>query len=190
MAKRKIDNGFCPSKIVTDTLFAEPCYGSLVGPPDLDPHYGNNFIDANALHLTGGPEDAAVDQILQLSAEEDTFSLLLPYSVKTEVEHPNTPPDVKRRAARIIYSMPVQLTAPELEKHERVRTLIQGNAKAGQHDRDALHLVESAKYGRHFITNDRRLLKKTDEIWAMLNLKVLTPSEFLAAYLDHAKRPS
>jgi len=28
--------------------------------PDLDPRIGNNFVDANALDLTGGPEDGAV----------------------------------------------------------------------------------------------------------------------------------
>jgi hypothetical protein len=71
---------------------------------------------------------------------------------------PNTPADVKQRAMGLIYSMPVQLTAAEVAIHERVRSLIQGNAKPGQHAKDALHLVESAKYGCRFITNDRRLL--------------------------------
>ena len=52
--------------------------------------------------------------------------------------------------------MPVELTQPELATHEKIRVLIQGNARAGQHARDAFHPVESAKYGRHFITNDGR----------------------------------
>jgi len=190
MARQTIDSGFRPNKTVTNKSVGEPRYDRLIGPPDLDPRYGNNFIDANALHLTGGPEDAALDEILRLLGEDDTFTLLLPHSVKAEIEHPNTPADVKRRAAHMIYSMPVQMTAPELATHEKMRALIQGNAKTGQHDKDAFHLVESAKYGRQFITNDGRLLKKAEEIWAMLNLKVLKPSEFLAAYLDHAKRPS
>ena len=132
-----------------------------------------------------------MDEILRLlDTDEGDFSVLLPHSVKAEIAHPNTPPDVKRRAARLIYSMPTRLTAPELATHEEIRTLIQGNAKPGQHDRDAFHLVESAKYGRHFITNDGRLLKKANEIWAMLHLKVLKPSEFLAAYFSHVKDDS
>lgn len=51
-----------------------------------------------------------------------------------------------------------------------------------------LHLFESAKYGgRHFITNDGRLLKKAPEIWALLQIKVLKPSEFLASYTAHTE---
>jgi hypothetical protein len=154
----------------------------------LDPRIGNNFIDANVLDRTGGSEAAAVDVILELHQREDhDFTLLLPYSVKEEIAHPHTPAEVKLRAAHMIYSTQVQLIGPEMETHEKVRALIQGNSKLGQHDRDAFHLVESAKYGRHFITNDGRLLKKANEIWGMLQLKVLTPSDWLAAYEAHAR---
>ena len=110
----------------------------------LDPRYGNNFIDANVLDRSGGPEDAAVDEVLRLR-DDGAFTLLLPYSVKAEIEHPNTPPEVKRRAGSFIYSMPVQLTAPELATHVKIRAMIQGNAQPGQHAKDAFHLVESAK---------------------------------------------
>ena len=76
---------------------------------DLNPCVGNNFIDANVLDGTGGSEDAAVDRILQLH-EEQAFTLLLPFSVKAEIEHPGTPTEIKRRAQRFIFSMPVQLS--------------------------------------------------------------------------------
>jgi hypothetical protein len=148
----------------------------------MNPRIGNNFIDANVLDRTGSPEDAAVDTILKMKWE-GTFTLLLPHSVKAEIEHPNTPADVKQRATGFIYSMPVRLTQAELATHVRVRELLQGNAKPGQHAKDAFHLVESAKYGRCFITNDGRLLKKADEIFAMLQLRVIKPSEFLAVLL-------
>jgi predicted nucleic acid-binding protein len=152
-----------------------------------NPRYGNNFIDANVLvDRTGGPEDVAVDMILRLH-EEGAFTLLLPYSVKAEIEHPNTPTDVKRKALQLNYSIPVQLTAQELETHDRIRTLIRGNARPGQHDDDAFHLVESAKYGgRYFLTNDRRLLDKAPEIWEMLLIRTIKPSDFLAGYIAHA----
>ncbi len=149
---------------------------------NLNPKFGNNFIDANALDHTGGPEDAAIDRILAL-AEAGQFTLLLPYSVQRELEHPNTPPETKRKASRLIYSMPVQLTAPEIATHKKIRDLIQGNALPGKHDDDAFHLVESAKNGgRHFITNDDRLLKKGGEIWKALMIRVLTASEFINDY--------
>ncbi len=152
--------------------------------PDLDPRFGNNFIDANFLDLTGGPEGDAVLEILRIRG---AFTLLLPYSVKSEIEHPNTPAEVKQLAEEFVYSMPVELTADEDATHEKIRTLIQGNSKSGQHDQDAFHLVESSKYGRHFITHDGRLLRKAEEIWVMLQLKVVKPSDFLSAYLRHEK---
>ena len=87
-----------------------------------------------------------------------------------------------------VYSTPVELTKDEHVVHERVRDLLQGNSKPGQHSNDAFHLVESAKYGRHFITDDSRILKKKEEIWYMLHLKVVTPEELLQAYRRHAAR--
>jgi predicted nucleic acid-binding protein len=155
----------------------------------LNPCIGNNFLDSNALDHTDEIEDAAMDEILKLHDKPDTFTLLLPYSVKAEIEHPSTPAEKKRKAAGFLYSMEVQLTQPELATHEKIRALIQGNAQPGRHAKDAFHLVESAKYGgRHFITKDGRLLKKAPEIWVLLRLRVLKPSEFLAAYHAHPKR--
>jgi hypothetical protein len=62
--------------------------------------------------------------------------------------------------------------------------LVQGNAKAGQHAADAFHIVESAKNGgRHFITNDQRLLKKAHQIWDALLIRVVSPTDFVADYL-------
>jgi hypothetical protein len=162
-----------------------------MGVPVLDPRRGNNFIDANAFDLTGGREDGAVREIRRLHAE-GAFTLDIPHSVKSEIGHRNTPLSVKSEAAQMIYTIPVPLTGPEQVTLQNVRTLIQGNARPGQHDKDAFHLFESAKYGgRFFITNDARLLKKAEEIWALLPpLRVVKPSEFLAAYAAHSeKRP-
>jgi predicted nucleic acid-binding protein len=155
-------------------------FGRLV---NLHARIGNNFIDANVLDRTGKPEDAAVDKILKL-AEEGKITLLLPYSVQREIARSNTPADVKRRAGRLIFSMEVQLTPQENATHKRIRELVQGNAKAGQHAADAFHIVESAKNGgRHFITNDQRLLKKAHEIWDALLIRVVSPTDFVADYL-------
>ena len=117
----------------------------------IDPRIFNTLLDAHVLDRTGGPDDAAVDEILGL----DELTLILPHSVKSEIEHPNTPADVKRRALGLIYTLPVSLTPPEQELHQRVRTIVRGNAKPGKHDRDAFHLVEIHKHGGvYFITID------------------------------------
>ncbi len=146
----------------------------------IDPRFFNTLLDAHVLDRTGGPDDAVVDEILGL----DELTLILPHSVKSEIEHPNTPADVKRRALGLIYTLPVSLTPPEQELHQRVRTIVRGNAKPGKHDRDAFHLVESHKHGGgYFITNDERLLTKRAELAQVLRrLKIVTPTEFLETY--------
>lgn len=146
----------------------------------IDPRYSHTFVDVPVLHRKDDAEDAVVDELLE-TAFERRLMLHLTYSVKDEIAHPNTPADVKKRAQRFIYSVPVQLTQEEKELHQKVREIVQGNAKAGKHDADAFHLVESQKYGAgHFLTNDKRLLKKKAEIGNLLNMEIVTPTEFLA----------
>ena len=130
----------------------------------------------------GSPDDSCVEEILSL-ADEGKFTLSLPHSVKSEIEHPNTPTYVKRRAANLSYTIPVQLTPPEIIQHQKVRSILQGNAKPGKHDRDAYHIVECAKCGGgYFITNDSRILQKGPEITTLLQMVIVTPAKFLSLY--------
>ncbi len=156
----------------------------------IDPRYFNSLIDANVLDQLGGPDDAVVDQILAL-AEDCKVSLMLPHSVKAEIEHPNTPADVKQRALPFIYTEPVSLTAAEVQRHQQVRDLVRGNAKPGKHDRDADHMVEAAKYGGYFITRDQRLIRKRSEITRVLGqgFAIVTPMEFLEMYQQFEGQP-
>lgn len=149
----------------------------------IDPSYTNALIDANVLDHVGGPEDAVVDRILALH-EEGKVSLLLPHSVKAEIEHPSTPAPVKQRALALVFTERVSLTPEETCRHRKVRNLVSGNAKPGKHDRDAYHVVESAKYGGYFITRDERLIKKRAEIAKFLGqtFAIVTPTEFLEVY--------
>jgi hypothetical protein len=152
-----------------------------------NPRYCNNFVDSNALDQAGGPEDAAMAEVLALAASGE-FTLLLPYSVQAEIERTNTPAAVQQRAARLNYSLPVQLTAQEREVYVTLRALLQGKAQPGKQDKDAFHLVESQKNGgRYFITNDRRLLNKGAAIWRALTIETIKPSDFLVAYRAYAK---
>ncbi len=139
------------------------------------------MIDAHVLDRTGGPEDAVVDEILSL-ADNEQLSVMLPHSVQREIQHPNTPQYVKQRAAGLLFTVPVQLTSGERDQHRKIREILQGNAKPGKHDSDAYHVVEASKYGGYFITNDRRILDKAPEIDRILQIMIVTPSEFLHMY--------
>lgn len=150
----------------------------------MDPRFFNNLIDANVLDVNDDNPAEVVDEVLQLAFDGKVI-LMIPHSVKAEIEHPRTPTEVKSRALGLIYTDPVQLTANEIALHERVREIVQGDAKPGQHDRDAFHMVESAKYGGNFITNDRRLLARKAVLDQLLGIAILRPSEFLKIYHEH-----
>ncbi|MBN8811846.1 MULTISPECIES: hypothetical protein [unclassified Sphingomonas] len=111
------------------------------------------------------------------------MSVLLPHSVKAEIENPNTPTAVKCRAADLIYTMPVSLNPGELDVHAKVRALMRGNALSNQHDSDAFHVVEASKYGGYFVTLDKRILRKSAELRALLpGLWVVSPQELVGIY--------
>ncbi len=156
----------------------------------IDPRYFNSLIDANVLDRLGGSDDAVVDQVLAL-ADEGTISLVLPHSVKAEIEHPNTPAAVKKLALAFIYTESVSLTPKEVDRHQQVRDLVRGSAKPGKHDRDAYHMVEAAKYGGYFITRDQRLIGKRVEIDRLLGqgFNIVTPAEFLKIYKQFEGQP-
>jgi len=155
----------------------------------LDARYGNNHLDAHFLDAMEGDEAEAVKAILELHANQQ-LGLLIPYSVKDEIEHENTPDHVKERAQQLSYTSPVDLTEPERELRKEACALMRGNAKPGSHDADAYHLVEAAKHGgRYFITNDKRVLKRQEDISALLGIKVVTPTKFLETYNECAGKP-
>jgi hypothetical protein len=139
------------------------------------------------LDRKGDSEDQVVDEILAL-AEDLKISLYLPHSVKSEIEHPNTPAETKKRAAGLIYTQPVTLTEPEIQRLQKIQAMLQGDARPGKHHRDAFHVVEAAKYGSYFITNDGRILNHRGALTAILGVDVVTPTEFLERFRDAERR--
>ena len=153
----------------------------------LDPRYGNSFLDCNALDRTDLIEDVAMDEILRLHDEPDTFTLLLPYSVKAEIEHPSTPPNKKRLAQNFVFLIEVQLTESELALHERVRAAIQGNAKPGRHHKTP-SIWSKAPNTAGLRHQRRAALEKGLGDLAAVQLRVLRPSKFLAASYASVER--
>jgi hypothetical protein len=96
------------------------------GSKALNPRYGNNLIDAHFLDALEGDEAEAVARILEL-CEAKEFILLIPYSVKAEIDHEHTPQRIKDRARQFLFTEEVQLTQPELDRVEAARTLMRGN---------------------------------------------------------------
>jgi hypothetical protein len=64
-------------------------------------------------------------EILDL-VQRGEINLILPFSVKAEIEHPNTPLRIKRQAASMVYTCCTQLTSNELTIRAKLLALLQG----------------------------------------------------------------
>ena len=141
----------------------------------LHPRYAHAFIDSCAFD-PGGSEERASRRILNRVP-----SVIVAHSVQKEVDHPNTPADVKTLAQSQIYTKATG-DVPDLTKRkQQVRLLIQGNAKPGKHDGDAEHIFELHKFGGgYFITTDDRLLSLSEKLFDQFSVTTIKPSDYEA----------
>lgn len=91
-------------------------------------------------------------------------SLLLTHPAKKEIDHPNPPDDVKREAQEMSYTIPVALTAQEDAQKARVSAVFVGEGNPERYAADALHIFEVGKYGGYFVTTDKRILRRKNEL--------------------------
>jgi predicted nucleic acid-binding protein len=152
----------------------------------LDPRRVNVSIDANALDKNGTTRDMLVDRMLELR-QADKVRVLIPAGVRDEVQHPQTPQQVKETILPEIYTIPTELNSQERDFRRRVAAALQGNAAPGKHAPDAYHLAEAAKYGGYFITHDERVLKKSGDLRDLLppSLQVVTLERFLEIFDEY-----
>ena len=145
----------------------------------IDPFYTNNFLDANILNEVANGQSEAVQEILRL-LDEEPIAFLLPYSVQNELKDPSTPEPVLKASHYFGYSIEVKLTDGENKLYQRLLAEASGEAESKNIARDLFHVFEAQKYGGgHFITRDKRLLKRSDAIAQALQIEVLTPEAFL-----------
>jgi hypothetical protein len=144
----------------------------------IDPRRVNNFLDTCAFDPKYSPEDLAAQRIRALHHSGE-IQLLLAHSIQKEVDHPNTPAEVKREAAEMIFTLPVTLTNPEIDRKARIHGLLTGHGKPEKYLADASHIFEAGKYGGYFITTDARILRKRDDLRAICAPTIVRPSEWL-----------
>ena len=144
----------------------------------INPFYFNNLIDGNILNEVADGQDDAVGEIVRL-AEQGEISIILPYSVREEAKHLNSPEHVRRAADLFIFSEPVSLTEGEQKQYRALVDVAKGDAKEENIAPDLFHVCEAAKYGGYFITRDKRLLARSHIVADILQIEIVTPSEFL-----------
>jgi hypothetical protein len=147
-----------------------------------DPRRANTFLDSCAFDPKHEPENAAAQRIRSLR-QSATISILLAHSNQKEIEHPNTPADVKAEASDMNYTIATSLTPDEVTRRAQIHQLITGNGKPATYEADAHHVFEAGKYGGgYFVTTDNRILARKSELQAISGAVILKPSEWLAIY--------
>jgi hypothetical protein len=153
----------------------------------VDPLYTNNFLDANIFDEMVGSQEAV--RATLAFYDNDLISLILPYSVQLELEDPGTPSAVKGAAQMFVYSVKVALTQGEQELYKKLLAHVTGDSKPENIARDLFHVFEAQKNGGgHFITRDKRLLKRSEAIAELLGVEVLAPEDFVAKVLKAIAR--
>ena len=147
----------------------------------VDPRYAQNFLDTCAFDPKYSPEHDAAQQIRTLR-NEGKVHLLIARSVQKEIEHPNTPEDVKREAADMNYTKKTSLTADERTRQAKIHAILTGNGKPEKYEEDAAHVFEAGKYMGYFITTDKRILRKSQELKGVTPAVILKPTEWLSIF--------
>jgi hypothetical protein len=135
----------------------------------IDPRRSNIALDANALNRHGTEHDALVDR----------FERLLGGA--------GAPAWKKEAMLPRIFNLRPGLTSEQHVQRDRVARILQGNAQPNKHAADASHLSEASETGcSYFITHDQHILKKRNELHAVLppNLWIVTLEEFLRMFDD------
>lgn len=150
---------------------------------------GDYFIDSCAFDPKYNPEDEAAARILA-HCERGTINLRIAWSTKLEIDHPNTPAEVKRAAARMIYTKETGLTSDEVRQLREIERTLRGGGKQENVKEDARHIFESQKYGTGFVTTDERIIKKREDLKNLLSMRIriYKPTEFLRFLNKQIKR--
>lgn len=147
----------------------------------LDPRRTTNFLDSCAFNPKLPDEYAASREIERLY-DDEKIVLLITHSVEKEIEHPNTPADVKKKAFEMVRTLATHPTQDEIKRQETIRIVFTGSGNPETYRADAQHLFLAGKYGGHFITADGRILKKRNVLMKVCSVDIFTPSEWLELY--------
>ena len=138
-------------------------------------------LDSCAFDPKYYPEDEAANEIFQIYERFEVNGLILQFahSTQKEIDHPNTPTWVKKRASMMTFTLSVGLSLEEQDKIRAIELIIAGNGEVDQIKEDANHIFEAQKYASYFVTTDKRLLRKRNDIKKLCSLNIVSPSVIL-----------
>ena len=153
-------------------------------PPD--PRRANTFVDTCAFDPKVEPEHTAAQKIRAVR-HAGNISILLAHSNQKEIDHPNTPNDVKAEASDMNYTIAAPLTPHEQQRFTLIHKIMTGEGNPSRYEGDAKHIFEAGKYGAgYFVTNDHRIMSRKAELEAASRAIIVRPTEWLAIYEAHS----
>lgn len=153
----------------------------------LDPRRSNSFLDTCAFDPKYSPEHETA-QAIRVLGDKGEVRLLLTHSNLKEVDHPNTPEDVKKQALDMIFTYDTPLNQGEIVRKEKIHVCLTGNGKPEKYAADAAHVFDAGKYGGgYFITTDARILNKRGELHDLSSATIVLPSEWLRIFKETAR---
>ena len=143
-------------------------------------------MDSCAFDPKYQPEDKSAEEIFYLFEN----SLEISHSVQKEIDHPNTPDWVKRRANRLAFTLPTDFTEDEKRTLCQIEITLAGQGNIENIRQDARHIFEAQKHGHYFVTTDKRILERRDDLYAICScsLSVVKPSELWKLVEKYAER--
>ena len=146
-----------------------------------DPRRANNFLDSCAFDPKYLPEDEAA-RLLRAIGKEGKVNLIITHSNQKEIDHPNTPSDVKREASAMQFTLEKQLSPAERDRKVAIHVILTGNGKPEKYAADSAHVFEAGKYVGYFVTTDERILAKKAELERVSGAVILKPTEWLQIF--------
>ncbi len=141
------------------------------------PKYTHSYIDSCAFD-PGGSEERCARRLLHLS-KIGSIHLEIADTVQQELDHPNTPSDVRKLSRQLIFTNETSLNPEQFQRRDELRALLRGNAKTERHQADADHIFDLAEYGGgYFITTDNRILSKKEALFDKYFVTPITPCEY------------
>lgn len=141
--------------------------------------YTHTFIDSCAFD-PGGEEEKCSRRLLA-RWNNGELVIEIAHSVQKEIDHPNTPNDVKALARSLIYTIETGLTSELQNFRDEICALVRGNAREGKHENDADHIFELYKYGGgYFVTTDDRLLSLSEQLFGRYFVTTIKPCAYEA----------
>lgn len=138
-------------------------------------------LDANALDEAGPEQKALVDRFKFLVAS-GRIRVIVGTGVRSEALNPRTPGPVRDTLLSPAIDVRLGLDQAQQITRIRVRAILRGDAPPGKHDADALNVCEASEAGcAYFITHDKRILRKRDDLRSALPTLTIVP---LARFLE------